>query len=364
MKKLNPNQVQFARERLAENLALSFAIPVGIVVGLLWFLIFLTAHSSIGLHGWPSIGAAFLINTLLVTFFGFLYGYHRGQKLLDNNVRPHISKPKLVFDYIVLALGYMIIALALTVLVLNILSHAFVNVQMAAFSAALVVTVFTALTMYGITSLSVKIQSRDIVNALTLFLVGGVFISMSTVQDRAWWQINFSFLGTTSGPSAYIFNVTLVLSGLLLLCLTDHLLSDLQYVVKGDKTSVLRRTEIVKIMFILISLSLAGVGLFPWDIHPLLHTGSAYMLVVLFAIMVIGLKWLIPNLSKSFYANSYTLLGLLVVSFVLWQPFHYFNQTAFELIAFCLIFIWLVLFLRTITNLKNTDTLPTNRIEA
>jgi hypothetical protein len=64
MKKLRPNQVQFARERLAENLALSLAIPVGVVVGLVWFLIFLTTHSSIGLHGWPSIGAAFLINNI------------------------------------------------------------------------------------------------------------------------------------------------------------------------------------------------------------------------------------------------------------------------------------------------------------
>ncbi len=340
------------RDSLAENLALTLALPAGLVAAVCWFLLFYSTHAPIGVAGWPAIGVATLINASVITFVGFLFGYIRGQKALNDSDRIQLSKPKKVFDYSILALGYSIIAVVITALAITLFSRAFIDVKMPAFSAALVVAVFATINTYAILSISVKLQARDIVNALTLFITAGVVGSMTSSPNRYWWEINFSSLGTTSTASAYAFNVTLVLSGLLLLCLTDFLLQDLQKIIKGSASSKKRRTQIVKYLFVLISLSLAGVGLFPWDIHPLLHTGSAYLLIIWFAGMILGLRWLIPNLSKSFFANSYIILVVLVLSFMLWRPLHYFDQTAFELIAFCLTFIWLVLFLRTITNMR------------
>lgn len=344
---------QSNRSSLGENLALTFALPVGAVTAIIWLLVFLSTHGAIGLKGWPSIGGAVLINGAVITFIGFILGYLRGQRALEPEARLKLSKPKFVFDCITLAIAYTIIVEVLTAIVLLALGVAFKDVTMAAFSAALVVGVFGAITTYGIVTTSVHLQSGDIVNALTLFIAGGVFASMATAQNPLWWQVNFSSLGTTSTLSSFTFNVTLVLSGLLLLCLTDHLLADLQIIIKGKKQATEIRIHILKALFIFISLCLAGVGLFPWDIHPFLHTTSAYLLVVGFSAIIIGLRWLMPSISKSFLANSYTILVVLLVSFAFWQPLHYFNQTAFELIAFCLTFIWLVLFLRTVSLMRN-----------
>lgn len=344
---------QSQRNSLSENLALTFALPAGLIVAIVWFIVFYTSHTSIGLHGWPSIGAAALIDAIFITIIGFTLGYLRGRKSLKESDRLKLGRLKLIFDCAILVICYTIIATVLTAFVISIFSKAFVDVKMSVFAASLVVAVMATLTTYAVLSISVRLQSKDIINALTLFIIVGVFGSMITSPNRYWWEINFSSLGTTSTLSAYTFNVTLVLSGLLLLCLTDYLLHDLQYVLKGAKASIQKRSRVVKILFVCISLSLAGVGFFPWDIHPYLHTGSAYLLIIFFATMIISLRWLIPNLSKSFFANSYIILIALVVSFVLWQPFHYFDQTAFELIAFSLTFTWLVLFLRTINLMRN-----------
>ncbi|MBA3678930.1 hypothetical protein H0W80_01915 [Candidatus Saccharibacteria bacterium] len=350
-----PNVSHITRTGLAENLALSFAFPIGLVFAVIWGLIFHSLQSnSITLSGWPSIGLGVLIDAGVIVFIGFILGYLRGQKALQPHEQLKLSKPKFIFDCLALTSAYTIIAVALTAVILTGINVAFKDVRMTDFSAALVVGIFATFTTYSIISTSVRLQSKDIVHALTLFITGGVFISMATAKNPLWWQINFSSLGTSGTISAYSFNITLVLSGLLLLCLTDYLLSDLQQVVKGNTATITKRTNTIKLLFVGISASLAGVGLFPWDIHPLLHTSSAYLLVVVFSILIIGLHKLVPNLSKSFFANSYGILVILVACFIMWQPFRYFNQTAFELIAFCLIFIWLVLFLRTITNLKNS----------
>lgn len=345
---------QTRRNSLGENLALSFALPAGIATAIIWWVLFHSTHATIGLTGWPSIGSAALIDAGIIAFIGFILGYLRGQQALQPEERLQLSKPKFVFDCLTLAIAYTIIAIVLTAVAIFAIGEAFKGVTMPTVSASMVVGIFAALTVYGILTTSVHLQSGDIVNALTLFIAGGVFTSMATAQNPYWWQINFSSLGTTGTVSAYAFNVTLVLSGLLLLCLTDHLLNDLHVIIRGKKRATAAKTQIIKLLFIFISLCLAGVGLFPWDIHPLLHTSSAYLLVVGFATMIIGLRWLLPNLSKSFFANSYTILAVLFISFGLWQPLHYFNQTAFELIAFSLTFIWLVLFLRTITLMRES----------
>jgi hypothetical membrane protein len=344
--------IQSGRNSLGENLALSFAIPVALGFAVIWGIVFYTQHMAIGLVGWPSIGSAVLINAAIIAFIGFILGYLRGQKALRPEERLQLSKPKFIFDCLTLSIAYTIISVVLTAVVVYAISEAFKGVTMTSISAAMVVAAFAAVTVYSIINTSVHLQSGDIVNALTLFIAGGVYASMATAQNPYWWQINFSSLGTTTSISSLTFNVTLILSGLLLLCLTDHLLADLAVIIKGEKSSANIRIQTIKFLFVFISLSLAGVGLFPWNRYPLLHNASAYLLVVVFSVIIIGLRWLMPTISKSFLANSYTILVTLLISFAMWRPLHYFNQTAFELIAFSLTFVWLVLFLRTITLMR------------
>jgi hypothetical protein len=67
-----------------------------------------------------------------------------------------------------------------------------------------------------------------------------------------------------------------------------------------------------------------------------------------FAALVVGLRWFLPSIDKAFLRLSYFILGAMVVAEILFNFVHYLNLTAFELLAFSLTFVWLVLFLRTI----------------
>lgn len=353
MKKLSSAQNQSARNTLSENLALSYALPVGLLTAVIWWFILHQFHTNIPIVGWPSVGGAVLINASIITFFGFLVGYLRGLKAQQPDQKLQLSKPKLIFDALTLAIAYTIIMVVISAVAIYGLSEAFKGLILPLTSSALVIGIFATITLYAIITTSVHLQSRDIVNALTIFIAGGVLISMITAQNPLWWEINFSSLGTTTSLSSATFNITLILSGLLLLSLTDYLLNDLGIVVSGEKETAKTRTTIIRGLFIFISLSLAGVGLFPWNRYPLLHNTSAYLLIVGFAAIIIGLRWLVPSIGKSFLANSYVILAILLSCFALWRPIHYFSQTAFELIAFSLTFVWLVLFLRTITLMRD-----------
>jgi hypothetical membrane protein len=114
---------------------------------------------------------------------------------------------------------------------------------------------------------------------------------MITSTNPYWWEVNFSSLGSTDSPSAVAFNFTLILSGLLLITLSSHLLDDITKLLKGLSTKAQNaRVGLLKILFIFIGICMAGVGIFTYAEHPTLHNLSAYSMVLGFAIMIIGLK--------------------------------------------------------------------------
>lgn len=112
---------------------------------------------------------------------------------------------------------------------------------------------------------------------------------------------------------------------------------------------------ILRVLMTITALSLAGVGIFPnnkdtyWHI---LHDKSANMLVYMIVIMIIGLRWLLPNVKKEFLTISYGIAALLVVADVLFQNVGYLSLTAFELIAFILAFAWILLLFQNLQSLS------------
>jgi hypothetical protein len=48
---------------------------------------------------------------------------------------------------------------------------------------------------------------------------------------------------------------------------------------------------------------------------------------------------------------SYFIVGLILISYVLWHPIHYLTLTAFEILSFSLSFAWLLLLVNTLINM-------------
>lgn len=335
------------RNQLAERTAQQWVVPVGLVASIVWLLVF-RLHPPIPISGWPSIGAGALISSVVVTLFVFPIGYLKGTHYAAHyNPALNFSLIRKLFSVVTLTIAFSLVTAILIGVGTFIFNLSFKDLLLDQYSSAVIVGVVTAVTTYAIFATSIRLTTQDIVNAFSTFMVVGVFSSMITSQNPYWWQENFSSLGTTDSVSSLAFNYTLILSGLLMVCMSQHLFADLNLLTGTSKQQKINANWI-RALFVFIALCLAGVGFFPYNQQPQLHNFSAYSMAFGFAALVVGLRWFLPSIDKAFLRLSYFILGAMVVAEILFNFVHYLNLTAFELLAFSLTFVWLVLFLRTI----------------
>lgn len=181
---------------------------------------------------------------------------------------------------------------------------------------------------------------------LVTVILGGVLISMITNSEQQWWIDNLSFLGTSDAAGSWQFNLTLMISALLMIALIDYMFVYLRHFYPNHKG-----LTVLKILLIVTAISLGLVGYFPADgagKSPEWHNQAAAMLVYMIIAMIVGVKWLVPNITREFQLTSYGIgLVLFVITF-LFVTGTYMTLTGFEIIAFLLAFSWLMLLLQAL----------------
>ena len=271
----------------------------------------------------------------------FIKGKRNAQKNLKNIYWRNF--PVLLISFAVM-LGMVLLA------IFWLFSIIFEGAKFDIYTSTFLFFIFVAVINYLMIYFAVTITPTRIITLFTVVIIGGVFMAMISNRNLQWWQVNLSFLGTANAASSWQFNLTLILSAFLLLTLTDYIFSVL-------KENMPKNTGlmILRVLMTITALSLAGVGIFPnnkdtyWHI---LHDKSANMLVYMIVIMIIGLRWLLPNVKKEFLTISYGIAALLVVADVLFQNVGYLSLTAFELIAFILAFAWILLLFQNLQSLS------------
>lgn len=333
-----------------ENIAESLFLPVTIVCSLLAILIFWSSD-SIALVGPRSIGQLVLIFGVVLSAMVFtpcyLYGLHLHKEGL--------SKKQLIFNTLTLTLAVMVTTALLTVLAVALVSQSFKELTLDRYLSAIIVGVYSGLVVYLWVPAVIHMSTHSIVRMFSVVMVCGVMLSMITATNPLWWQINFSSLGSAGTPSSFAFNFTLILSGLLLITLSSHLLEDIHMLAVAKPHNQMK-TRFLKVCFILIGVSMAGVGVFTYAAHPALHNLSAYTMVAIFAVLVICIHKVLPFLDPPFLFNSYLALAVIGLCYYLFMRVGYLNLTAFELLAFGITFAWLIVFVRKISSLQSTTT--------
>ncbi|MFV0557834.1 MAG: DUF998 domain-containing protein [Enterococcus sp.] len=193
-----------------------------------------------------------------------------------------------------------------------------------------------------------EISPQLLTNILTIVIIGGGLWAMATNRDLEWWTHNFSFLGTTEAAKQWQFNLTLILSAILMIALIDYLFVNLKPLYGGWRLTTLRW------ILILIALNLGGVGLFPYkegELSAVIHNQVAANLVYLIIILIVGMHWILPKVTVEFKITSYIVMGLLVATVLLFQTVHYFSLTAFEFFSFLIAFSWLLILFQYLQSL-------------
>ncbi|MGX7243747.1 DUF998 domain-containing protein [Enterococcus quebecensis] len=329
-----------------------FLIPTLVISGLFLFYLFYSDKNQIALVGPYSIANFVLSLGVLSGVFSFIFFFIKGKR---NQITTQ-SKDIYWRNFPAILLSFIVILVFSLLVFFKVIGLVFIGATLDRYTATLLFFVFVGLVNYFMIYSALSITPTKLTNLLIFVIIGGVLLSMITNKDYQWWQFNFSFLGTIEAKSSWQFNVTLMFSSLLMVALIDSLFVELQKAIPHSK-----QLTILRVLLTLTALDLGAVGLFPYTetgSFQGIHNQVAGYLVYLIVVLILGIKWLLPKVSKEFLTISYLIAVTLVAVVVLFQVVGYLSLTVFELLAFMLAFSWIVLLLQNLQkmaqNINNT----------
>ncbi|MGM0124367.1 hypothetical protein IGI37_001744 [Enterococcus sp. AZ194] len=346
------------KKPIAETQTISlrwFLIPSVIASLIFCLYFFIQQTSQIPLTGDTSIASLVIILGLVSGILSFTTFFIRGKKNEYRGLRDIYWR-----NFPTLLISFAIILILVVVGFFWIVGVLFEGAKFDLFTATIIAMVFLSTINYLMIYFVLSISPQMITTLLVTVIVGGVLLAMISNSQLQWWQINFSFLGTDKANSSWQFNLTLIISALLMLALVDYLFVSLQ---KSLPKNI--RLSILRTLLTLTAIDLGGVGFFPnngtGQLH-FLHNQAANFLVYLILILIVSIRWLMPKVTKEFLAVSYIIGAVLFVANILFQTIGYLSLTAFELIAFFLAFSWILLLIQNLQKITKSS-LPTYAIK-
>ncbi|MCM3657703.1 hypothetical protein M3147_10615 [Agromyces mediolanus] len=181
-------------------------------------------------------------------------------------------------------------------------------------------------------------------NLVSMLLAAGSLGAMSITPTGEWWTLNFSTLGTSDDLAAASFNVGIVIAGLGMAVLGPALTRAL-----GEARFAVRRGGLgaARALIAVIGASLAGVGLVPIDTDTLLHNVFACAAAAGFAGLAGCVRLFAKRMPRTLVVLSYAFLALEIAAMFAYQVIGLFNLTVFEIVAFTLVFAWLIALVAT-----------------
>lgn len=323
-----------------------FLVPA--ILSTIVFVLYFINYKQIDLVGDPSISMMTFILGLVTGIGSFVYFFIQGKRGEINTASKDIywrNFPAVLVSFSVI----LVFALMLAFKGMDLL---FGGASFDLFTSTFLFFMFICIINYFMIKMSITITPSTLTTILIVVIIGGVVSAMVMNSEQQWWQYNFSFLGTPTASNSWQFNITLIFSAMLMIALIDYLFVMIKKAMPKSK-----RLMTLRILLILTALCLGGVGLFPYNeivYFQKIHDLVARAMVVLIIIIIIGLRWLLPKVSKEFLKLSYLIGAALVVTTVLFLGVGYLSLTAFELVAFILAFAWILMLLQNLQKLAIT----------
>jgi hypothetical membrane protein len=323
-------------ERSLESLALAVGAVGFVVAGLVTLPVFQLHDAPISGEG--SIGQYAAIASAVAAILAFVAGRYVVR------VPGHRVRPLDVLDIAALAFAHAIIALLTWTLFAVILERAFIDAEVFAVPLIILGAAVPAMTAYVAFYSATHLDLQLLAIILAVFLAEGVLASMLTASDPHWWKDNLSALGMTNDLSAFAFNLTLIVAGLIVTTLA-------RYATRTIPSTHPHGVRNARISLIVTGVFLGLVGVFPVDQFFALHTSVASGMVVAFGVLVVMLPKWIPGMPRLFVYLGWLFLAVILVLAVFFAV-GYYTLTAVELVAGILVFAWIILFIRNAAALE------------
>ena len=328
----------------AESLALAAGAAAFVLLGVVGFLAI--GGEPVPLSGRGSVGDIAAAGSAVLGAAAVVVGLIRRRRSRPAPSRAG-GKARDVFDIAALAIAHACVLLIGTLALFSLLQRSFLGAVLYPFAGAVIAGTAGAASVYFAYLSAVQMNIYRLATLLALFLSMGVIASMLTAEDPLWWQKNLSALGMGDDVSGFAFNFTLILAGFLVTVVASYATKQLEIAALGKSARSRRRVRLLQGGLVLMGILLACVGLFPVDENLAVHNTVASGMVTVYAALIIGIRRLVPPISPAFVALGFVFLGVIVVAGVAFAQ-GYYNLTATELIAACLIFAWLIILIRNL----------------
>ncbi|WP_251453450.1 DUF998 domain-containing protein [Microbacterium sp. Marseille-Q6648] len=347
----------------AESEAVYAALGTG-VVGALWGLIVALIWPALPLSGedW-SFGTAAAIGAAIVAGAASGTGYWRSRGLTGQEWRLRLSSWKFTVNTTSVVVVHVVLAALATLVVYLVLSRGFIGLGVSRFWSITLMAITLGLTAYLVYLSVSRIDTQRMSSLLMAFIVIGTLTAMVTTPDPQWWMIHFSHLGSFWALSSLVFNGTLIAGGLLVTTFAVYIAADMESLVAEGKLARTGSPRFVSVLFVVMGIMLACVGIFPVNVNLLLHNLSAMGMAVMFLVLLASGPRMLRGMPRTYFLSSWAFLAALVVSLVLFVA-QYFSLTAFEIIVFALIFGWIAVFIRFLGVTGQPDSASTRRSSA
>ncbi|ACU85273.1 ABC transporter, permease protein (putative) [Brachybacterium faecium] len=251
-------------------------------------------------------------------------------------------------DVVGLSLVYGLLGLFLTGALFAVFQQAFQGVALDRVAGTFWVAAASAAAAYITSASAASLTGRSLATLLAVFLTVGVLASALNAPDPYWWERYFSELGEGQDLASLTFNVTLLLTGVALLMVAEFLAHDLDRWVRAAGQPH-RLTVVVRSLLSVVGVLVALVALVSRTVSVFWHDVIAQLLVGVFGLTLLLVPLLLRRLPGALLWFTAAAFALLVTVTVLFVGLDYLNMTAFEMGAAAIVYVWLLLFIRTVS---------------
>jgi hypothetical membrane protein len=327
-----------------ESEAIYAAFIAGAIGAILGF-VFAQVWPDAPLAGDLSFGTASAASASVVAAAASLIGYWRSRHRAGQEWRLSLSSSKFTVNTISVVIVHTALAFLAVYVIYLVLSLGFIGLPVITFWSIVLMAVTLGLTAYIVYLSVAEMTTQRMSSLLMSFIVVGTLTAMVTTPDPKWWMVHFSQLGTFGDLSSWVFNGTLIAGGLLVTTFAVYLANDMHALVDAGLLKNMKSPRTVSVLFAVMGIMLACVGVFPVDVNLWLHNLSASGMAAMFLALLIGGPRILRGMSRTYFLSSWAFLAALLASLVLFVT-GYFSLTAFEIIVFALIFGWIAVFIR------------------
>lgn len=324
--------------------AVVFAL-VAAVLGALFGAIAFVGRLTPIWGGW-SVGAASIISVCVCGLAASLTGYWRSRALPGQRWRRELPRWKFVVDAAAVAIVHVAIAAMVTFGAFVILQAGFRDLDVDGYAALVAVAVSAGLATYAIALSVSTLTTVSMSHLLLVFMSIGTFASMAISTDPHWWRYHFSHLGTFGDRGSGLFNLTLVVAGVLVTTFALYVDRDIHLLHERGAIRSRWSARVVSTLFVVMGITLAGIGIVPINVSVVVHNVFSGGTTVVFGLLLAASPVLLRGMPWQFFLVTIGFLAALVGAALLHFRVNYFNLTAFELVAFVILFGWIAVFVR------------------